>query len=323
MQLEAMEHYGLTKSFSHADFFETENQRRIFNQLKKMIPEGQLIALSGVVGSGKTTTLSKLQEQLVKEKKVIVAKSLSVEKNKANLSTLITALFYDVSNDKNYRVPKLGEKCERELRDLIQDAKKPVVLFVDEAHDLHHRTLTGLKRLMEVIRDGGGKLSIILAGHPKLRNDLKGPTMEEVGYRTTLISLDSLQGSLREYVLWLLDNCSSDKVKPTDILEEQAIDYLAERLTTPLQIEQHLTMALMEGFTTGTKPITVEILEATLSKRIDDIEPRLIRHGYSDKVLVEQFNYKLAEVRRFFKGELDANRAKDITQDLREAGLPI
>lgn len=106
-------------------------------------------------------------------------------------------------------------------------------------------------------------------------------------------------------------------------LEEQAIDYLAERLTTPLQIEQHLTMALMEGFTTGTKPITVEIIEATLSKRIDDIEPRLIRHGYSDKVLVEQFNYKLAEVRRFFKGELDANRAKDITQDLREAGLPI
>mgnify|MGYP006155435427 CR=1 FL=1 len=106
-------------------------------------------------------------------------------------------------------------------------------------------------------------------------------------------------------------------------LQEQAIDYLAERLTTPLQIEQHLTMALMEGFTTGTKPITVDILEATLSKRIDDIEPRLIRHGYSDKVLVEQFNYKLAEVRRFFKGELDANRAKDITQDLREAGLPI
>lgn len=101
------------------------------------------------------------------------------------------------------------------------------------------------------------------------------------------------------------------------------IDYLVERLTTPLQIEQHLTMALMEGFVAGIKPITIDVLETTLSKRIDDIEPRLIRHGYSDKVLVEQFNYKLAEIRRFFKGELDVNRAKDITQDLREAGLPI
>ncbi len=83
--------------------------------------------------------------------------------------------------------------------------------------------LVALWLMMEVIRDGGGKLSIILAGHPKLRNDLKGPTMEEVGYRTTLISLDSLQGSLREYVLWLLDNCSSDKVKPTDILKNRPL----------------------------------------------------------------------------------------------------
>ncbi len=130
MQLEVMEHYGIIKYFRDADYFETEHQRRIFNQLKKVIPEGQLIALSGVVGSGKTTTLSRLQDLLAKEKKVIVAKSLSVEKTKTNLGTLITALFYDVSGDKDYRVPKLGEKRERELRDLIQDVKKPVVLLV-------------------------------------------------------------------------------------------------------------------------------------------------------------------------------------------------
>ncbi|HGG7424554.1 TPA: AAA family ATPase, partial [Escherichia coli] len=195
--------------------------------------------------------------------------------------------------------------------------------LVDEAHDLHHRTLTGLKRLMEVIRDGGGKLSIILAGHPKLKNDLKGPTMEEVGYRTIVVSLDAIQGNLREYVYWLLDNCTDDKTKPTDVIEEQAIDYLVERLTTPLQIEQHLSLALEEGFNVGVKPITVDVLDLTLSRRINDIEPRLIRHGYSEKVLVDQFHYKPAELRKFFKGELDANRVKEITQDLREAGLPI
>jgi hypothetical protein len=31
-------------------------------------------------------------------------------------------------------------------------------MFVDEAHDLHAKTLTGLKRLMEVVADGGGTL---------------------------------------------------------------------------------------------------------------------------------------------------------------------
>lgn len=260
MQLEVMEHFGINKYMRDVGFFETENHKRIFKQLKKLIPEGQLIALSGVVGSGKTTTLSRLKNQLNKEKKVIVAKSLSVEKSKTNLSTLITALFYDVSGDKDYRVPKLGEKRERDLCDLIKNSKKPVVLFVDEAHDLHHRTLTGLKRLMELIKEGGGKLSIVLAGHPKLQNDLKGPKMEEIGYRTITISLDSMQGNLREYVYWLIDNCTDEKSKAQDIIEEQAVDYLVEHLSTPLQVEQHLSMAMEEAFNVGVKPVAGEFL---------------------------------------------------------------
>ncbi|WP_205752953.1 hypothetical protein [Cupriavidus oxalaticus] len=64
-------------------------------------------------------------------------------------------------------------------------------LFVDEAHDLNGNTLTGLKCLMELVEDGDGSLSVILAGHPKLRNDLRRATMEEIGYRTDNFSLDA------------------------------------------------------------------------------------------------------------------------------------
>jgi type II secretory pathway predicted ATPase ExeA len=42
---------------------------------------------------------------------------------------------------------------------------------------IHGKILVGLKRLMEVV-DGGGMLYIVLVGHPKLRNDLRRPTME-------------------------------------------------------------------------------------------------------------------------------------------------
>jgi type II secretory pathway predicted ATPase ExeA len=75
--------------------------------------------------------------------------------------------------------------CERIFEDYFK-GKKPVALFVDEAHDLHSSTLTGLKRLIEVISDGDGSFSVILAGHPKLKNDLRRPTMEEIGYRATI-----------------------------------------------------------------------------------------------------------------------------------------
>ncbi len=60
-----------------------------------------------------------------------------------------------------------------------------------------------------------------------------------------------------------------------------------------------------------------------MSKRIDDIEPRLIRHGYNERVIAEQFRYRPADIRRLFKGELDAARAKEMTSEMREAGLPI
>jgi type II secretory pathway predicted ATPase ExeA len=318
-----MDHYGLTQDFRHAGFFETEQHQRIFRQLKTAIPNGYLIAVSGVVGSGKTTTMRCLQEQLRQDNKVLVSKSLSVEKRKATLKTLICALFYDVSGDKDYKVATVGEKRERELQELIRSAKKPVALFVDEAHDLHAHTLTGLKRLMEVVLDGGGRLSIILIGHPKLRNDLKGPRMEEVGYRTLTVSLDSMQGELREYIFWLVNTCAAEGVRVADIIDEAAIDHLAERLSTPLQIEQHLTLALEEAYQTGGKPVSMDILETTLSKRIDDLEPTLIRHGYSERVLVEQFRLKRSEVGHFMTGRLDSARMLELTAEMREAGLPI
>jgi type II secretory pathway predicted ATPase ExeA len=104
-----------------------------------------------------------------------------------------------LSTEKQVRIPS-GEKRERELRELVRKNKKPVALFVDEAHDLNRHTLTELKRLMELVEGGGGRLSVVFAGQPKLRNDLRRPTLEEIGYRTDVFSLDGIAGSQREYI---------------------------------------------------------------------------------------------------------------------------
>lgn len=79
-----------------------------------------------------------------------------------------------------------GERRERELQERVKRGKRSVALFADEAHDLNGHTLIRLKRLMEVVEDGGGRLSVILADHPKLRNNLRRPKMEEIGYRTEI-----------------------------------------------------------------------------------------------------------------------------------------
>jgi type II secretory pathway predicted ATPase ExeA len=102
-----------------------------------------------------------------------VSRSLSVDKAKISVPLLLAALFYDLTPEKTVKISSQSERRERDLQELFRRAKKPVALFIDDAHDLHPKTLTALKRLIELVAEGGGQLSIVLVGHPKLKNDLR------------------------------------------------------------------------------------------------------------------------------------------------------
>ena len=323
MRAEVMEYYGLARSPRAVGYYETAHHRQLLQDVKQAVYEGDLVALCGVVGAGKTATLRRLQEVLTKEGRVLVSRSMAVERHRATLGTLITALFCDLSTDKGPKAPTQIELRERALRDLVRKRKKPVVLIVDEAHDLHHNTLTGLKRLIEMVADGGGKLSVLLAGWPRLRNDLRQPTMEEIGYRTTVFSLEGVTGSQREYIEWALGACAGDRTKVDGILDPAAVDLLASRLRTPLQIEQHLTLALETGYQASERPVGEAIVDSVLSKQIDDLEPTLMRHGYTVKVLCELLGTKPAEVRALFRQTLEPDRARELKEQLLAAGLPV
>ena len=204
MRVEAMQHYGLTLPMSQAGYFETAHHQQLIKDIKGAIFEGRLIALCGVIGCGKTVMLRHLQQVMEDEKEITVSKSFAIEKHCIKLTTFIAALYYDLSSKKNVCIPTQTEKRERDLRDLVKKSKRPVVLFVDEAHDHNGHTLTGIKRLMELVEGGAGRLSVVLAGHPKLRNDLRRPTMEEIAIAQRFFSLDGITGSQREYIHWLL-----------------------------------------------------------------------------------------------------------------------
>jgi type II secretory pathway predicted ATPase ExeA len=323
MRVEVMQYYGLTRPFNQAGYYETAHHQALMKDIRGAIHEGRLIALCGVVGSGKTVMLRRLQRLLEEEKKVTVSKSLAVDKHRIKLATFIAALFYDLSTEKNVRIPSQGEKRERDLRELVRKNKRPVALFVDEAHDLNGHTLIGLKRLMELVEDGDGRLSVVLAGHPKLRNDLRKPTMEEIGYRTDVFSLDGIAGHQREYIHWLLKTCSEGQSEADPILADDGLELLAAKLRTPLQIQLHLALALEAGYQAGERPVTVEVVESILSRHIDDLEPTLTRHGYRIKDLIEQLDAKSADIKALFNNTLDPVRATELREKMLRAGLPI
>ncbi len=324
MRIDVMNHYGLKTPLSQAGYYETSHHKQLIIDIRGAILEGRLVALSGVVGSGKTAMLDRIHHILTEEKHVIVSQSFAIDKRAVKLATLVTALFYDLSGDKQVRVPTDIEARDRQLYELIKKRKRPVVLFVDEAHDLSTYTLTSLKRLIELARGGiGGRLAVVLAGHPKLKNDLCRPTMEEIGHRATIFSLDGIAGSQREYIYWLLEVCSENSIGIESILSEEAVDLLATKLRTPLQIEQYLTRALEAGYQTGETPISAEVVNAVLLRHSDDLEPTLTRNGYRIKDLAEQFDAKPAEIKALFTQTLDPIRTGELRDKMLAAGLPI
>ena len=98
-----------------------------------------------------------------------------------------------------------------------------------------------LKQRCEVVADGGAVLSIVLAGHSKLRNAFLRPTMEEIAPRFAVFPFEGMTVHQADYIAWLLESCQAGNIEPAAMMEPAAV---------------------------------------VLSPSIDDLEPRLARHGY-------------------------------------------
>ena len=255
MLTEVMRFYGLARPPIDAGFFESEHHAQVSRDIRAAIISGRLIALTSIIGSGKTILSRRLRAELEREGKVIVSRALSVEKAKISVPLLLAALFYDLAPEKTVKIPSQPERRERDLQELFRRAKKPVALFVDDAHDLHPKTLTALKRIIELVAEGGGQLSIVLVGHPKLKNDLRRPKMEEIGDRTTVFEFGGLRDQQRDYIDWVLKVSLGQGAAPEDVLTDDAATLLAAKLKTPLQIGQHLVRA----FQAGAAPADLEV----------------------------------------------------------------
>jgi type II secretory pathway predicted ATPase ExeA len=321
MYNQVMDYYGLSKDFDKSNFFMTENYENVLKSVKLAIKSGGLIALTGIVGIGKTSTLRRIQKEVTEENNILVAKSLTTDKKRVNINTLYTALFSDLSVEKDFKIPTQSEIRERKLQGLFKKLKKPVALFIDEAHQLHWRTFIALKHLIETIEDGGAKLAIVLVGHPILANELKNPKMEEIGERSKLFSLDGMGENKKRFVEWILKDCSNKKQDPYEIFSKEAVDLLCERLVTPLQFSYYMKQALEKGHLSGEKPISDEVIKNVISPELNSIEPNLARYGYNLSIICEHLNVRRSEIMAYFKGQLNSARTEEFNKEIQKLGV--
>ena len=117
MLTEVMRFYGLARPPVDAGFFETEHHAQVSRDIRAAIMGGRLIALTAVIGSGKTILSRRLRADLEREGRVIVSRSLSIDKAKISLPLLEAALFYDLSPEKAVKISSQSERRERDLQD--------------------------------------------------------------------------------------------------------------------------------------------------------------------------------------------------------------
>jgi type II secretory pathway predicted ATPase ExeA len=88
-----MEYFGFRTSLKPVAYYDSEYHQQLLKDLKAAIHGGGLVAFTGIVGSGKTVLLARLQQQLRDEGQIEVCESLAFEVAKVTLTTLKLALY--------------------------------------------------------------------------------------------------------------------------------------------------------------------------------------------------------------------------------------
>jgi hypothetical protein len=58
----------------------------------------------------------------------------------------------------------------------------------------------------------------------------------------------------------------------------------------------------------GQKPLTLELIASLLARDVDDLQPRLTRHGYYAQALADLLNVRRADIHALLAGRLPPSR---------------
>jgi type II secretory pathway predicted ATPase ExeA len=97
-----------------------------------------------------------------------------------------------------------------------------------------------------VVRDSG-PLSVVLAGHPKLQNDLRRPSMKAIGSRATIFELEGLGREKGKFLKWLLAQSVAPKTKIESVITEDAVAIAGSYLVESLFFKVFLTVLSFYG----------------------------------------------------------------------------
>lgn len=143
--------------------------------------EAGFVAMTGEVGSGKTTVLQALLRTL--DRRVTVARLVNTLLEPREL---IEAILIDLGADD---VPASKPAMLRDLAMTLVEQRRQgrrVLIVIDEAQNLSYLALEELRMLSNLETETSKLMQIILAGQPELRDRLASPDLDQLTQRITV-----------------------------------------------------------------------------------------------------------------------------------------
>jgi len=248
--------FGLTPNPRY--IFKTESYLEVISNLKYGIYHYKgLVVVTGEVGTGKTTTLRSMMEQLGPDISAVYI---------LNPYLTVSEFYEMLAGGLRLGLPTTASKPEilnALTRSLAQRHNKRLrsVLIVDEAHGLSHSVLEEIRLLANFETNTEKLLQLVLCGQPELRETLNHPALRQLKQRISLrCSIKPLgQFEIDKYVRFRLKMAGAERV---DIFDGQALELISRvSLGIPRVINNICDNALLQGYASGQAVITREIIE--------------------------------------------------------------
>ena len=162
---------------------ETIDAKRASELIRAAVAAQLMISLVGQRGSGKTRAL----RTALRDLNVQLVEPLRLDRERLHLGDIEAAIVQELSDESPRRS---GEARSHQVRRVLGEASRnrPVVLVLDDAHQMHRNTLRGLKRLRELSwLSQSPLLGIVLIGQSDKAGDVP-----EVGLRSDSLQLAGL-----------------------------------------------------------------------------------------------------------------------------------
>src|SRR5215469_18369692 len=247
-------------------FRSTQHEEALANLIYGVQSRKGFIALTGEVGTGKTTMLECLRDFLNAQH--IAFASLF------NSRLTVEQFFEMLSYDLDLRCNRLSKtEVLLSLNNMLLEraaAGRTTVLIVDEAHNLEWDVLEEIRLLGNLENRRGKLLQIIIAGQQELDSKLERPEYRQLKQRVALRC--TLRGFDAPETVAYIDSrmtragMAEQKILPPDIIDE--IHFRSQGI--PRLINAICDNLLLTAFAAESKVATMEMLdEVTADMRLD------------------------------------------------------